>query len=127
MSNQVVSPLAAAIICMGTAAHAAQPGTQITVRDFIGPKGWTSIVPMDLNGDKLTDLLFYNKKTGRAEYSIATNAPGRQVIVKSLVAPTGWTALIPMNLNGDSLSPLLNLTDLLSYNATTGRTVLSTG
>jgi hypothetical protein len=43
--------LAAAVVCLGTAAHAAQPGDQIIVKDLIAAKGWTSIVPMNLNGD----------------------------------------------------------------------------
>jgi hypothetical protein len=71
MSRRVVLPLAAAVICAGTAAHAGQPGDQIVVKDFVGPKGWTSIVPMDLNGDTGTDLLSYNKTTGRTVYSVA--------------------------------------------------------
>ena len=39
------------------------------VKDSVGSKGWTSIVPMNLNGDALTDLLSYNKTTGRTVYS----------------------------------------------------------
>ena len=46
-------------------------GGQQIVRDLIASKGWTSVVPMRLNGDSLTDLLSYNKRTGRAVYSVA--------------------------------------------------------
>ena len=74
---------------------------------------------MNLNGDHLTDLLSYNKNTGRAVYSIGASPPGTQVIVKDTIAPKGWTSIVPMNLNGDGL------TDLLFYNKTTGRTVYS--
>ena len=41
------------------------------MRDLIAAKGWTAVVPMKLNGDNLTDLLSYNKTTGRAVYSVA--------------------------------------------------------
>jgi hypothetical protein len=83
--------------------------------------GWTVIVPMNLNGDGYTDLLWYNTATGLAVYSVAV--PGgvySQSPVASVNAATGWTAIIPMNINGDSLS------DLLSYNVTTGQVVYST-
>ena len=41
------------------------------------------------------------------------------MIVKDLVAAKGWTAIVPLKLNGD------NLTDMLSYNANTGRAIYS--
>ena len=96
------------------------------MKDFVGPKGWTSvIVPMDLNGDKLARTCFsYNKTTGRAVFSTCPpSLRERRWSSRAVFAPTGWTALVPMSLNGDCHA----LTDLLSYNATTGRTVLSTG
>ena len=31
---------------------------------------------MNLNGDRLTDLLSYNATTGRAVYSVAASPPG---------------------------------------------------
>lgn len=111
---------AAATICMGTTAHAAI-GDQIIVRDLIASKGWTSVVPMNLNGDRLTDLLSYNATTGRAVYSVGANPPGSQVIVRDLIASKGWTSVVPVHLNGDFL------TDLISYNAKTGRAVYSVG
>jgi hypothetical protein len=69
---------------------------------------------MELNGDGLTDLLSYNATTGRAIYSVGTDAPGEQEIVKDVAAAKGWTLVVPIELNGDGL------TDLLSYNRTTG-------
>lgn len=111
---------AVAATCLGTAAHAA-PGDQTIVNDLIASKGWTAVVPMNLNGDGLTDLLSYNAKSGRAVYSTGTDQPGTQVIVKDLAASQGWTAVVPLRLNGDSL------TDLLSYNAKSGRAVYSIG
>jgi hypothetical protein len=97
-------------------AHSAV-GDQIIVKDLIASKGWTALVPMDVNGDRLTDLLSYNKNTGRAVYSLGSSPSGDQIIVKDLIASRGWTALVPMKLNND------RLTDLLSYNAKTGRAV----
>jgi hypothetical protein len=44
---------------------------------------------------------------------------GEQQIVKDVTAAKGWTAVVPMAPNGDGL------TDLLSYNATTGRAIYS--
>ena len=35
------------------------------VKDVFFPPGWTSLVPMSLNGDFLTDLLSYNATTGQ--------------------------------------------------------------
>jgi hypothetical protein len=61
---------AATMICMGTTAHAAA-GDQIIVKDLVAAKGWTAVVPLKLNGDGLTDMLSYNKDTGRAIYSVA--------------------------------------------------------
>jgi hypothetical protein len=46
-------------------------------------------------------------------------ATGDQIIVRDLVTSKGSTSVVPMNLNND------NPTDLLSYNATTGRAVYS--
>ncbi|MGD9511740.1 MAG: hypothetical protein AB7X49_24695 [Geminicoccaceae bacterium] len=114
------SALLLAAMCFGTAANAAV-GDQIIARDLIASKGWTAVVPMNLNGDRLTDLLSYNAKTGRAVYSVAADPPGTQVIVRDLIASKGWTAIVPVHLNGDVL------TDMISYNAGTGRTVYSIG
>jgi len=79
-------------------------------------QGWTSIVPMNINNDNLTDLLFYNASTGLAVYTVGdASAPfGRQRVVFSTNASPGFTSIVPMNINSDSL------TDLLSYNAATG-------
>ena len=99
----------------------AQPGEQRIVKQVNASKQWTSIVPMKLNSDSLTDLLSYNSTTGLAIYSLGTSAPGEQKIVKQVDAAKGWTSIIPMNLNNDGL------TDLLSYNSTTGLAIYSVG
>ena len=48
-------------------------------------------------------------------------ATGDQIFVRDLVTSKGSTLVVPMDLNNDSL------TDLLTYNATTGRAVYSLG
>jgi hypothetical protein len=94
---------------------------QVIVREVDAAKGWTLVVPMNINGDGLTDFLSYNANTGKAVYSVGTNVPGEQKIVKEVDAAKGWTSIVPMNINGDGL------TDLLSYNANTGKAVYSVG
>ena len=61
--------IAAAMVCVGTTAHAA-PGDQVIVKDLVAAKGWTAIVPLNLDDDGRTDMLSYNKTTGRAIYSV---------------------------------------------------------
>ena len=104
-----------------TPAHTTQPGEQEIVKQVNAAPGWTSIVPMNMNNDGLTDLLSYNATTGLAVYSIGTSTPGEQKIVKQVNAAPRWTSIVPMNMNNDGL------TDLLSYNATTGLAVYSIG
>jgi len=48
----------------------AAPDDQVIVKDFTASAGWTSVVPINLNGDGLTDFLSYNATTGRAVYSV---------------------------------------------------------
>ena len=94
---------------------------QTIVNDFAAAPGWTSVVPMTLNGDDRTDLVSYNAVTGQADYSLAVTAPScpagvscGQQVASTVAASPGWTSVVPMDLNGDGL------TDLLSYNAATG-------
>jgi hypothetical protein len=87
----------------------------VAVRD--AALGWTSIVPMRMNDDSLTDLLSYNAATGLAIYSIGDGVS--QTIVRTVNAAPGWTSIVPFDLNGDGL------TDLLSYNAATGQAIFS--
>lgn len=94
--------------------------TQQVVASITAARGWTSIVPLNINNDFASDLLSYNAKTGEAVYSVAvqTGCPSGvycgQQVVRSTTAATGWTSIVPMTLNSDSL------TDLLSYNSATG-------
>ena len=98
-------------------------GDQKIVRRINASKGWTTIVPMDidLGNDGLTDLLSYNATTGLAVYSVATNVPGDQKTVRLVNASKGWTSVVPMNIDSSPQDiDHYSLTDLLSYNATTG-------
>ena len=108
-----------AVSCLAIATSAglfgAGPGDQINVMTVNGAKGWTSVVPMKMNGDYLTDLLWYNVHTGQYAYSVATSNPGEQRVVTQGIGGAGWTSVVPMNINGDQL------TDLLWYNAHTGQ------
>jgi len=89
---------------------------QAVLIDVRSTRGWTSIIPMDLNDDSLTDLLSYNATTGRAVYSVNTGGGGQTVLLDVGSTP-GWTSIVPMKLNDDGL------TDFLRYNAMTGRAV----
>jgi hypothetical protein len=64
----------------GLPSQAAGPNQQVIYPLVNAALGWTSITPLDLNGDALTDLLSYNSATGAAYYSIGI-APGVQQIV----------------------------------------------
>jgi SNF family Na+-dependent transporter len=92
-------------------------GDQKVVRDVVAAKGWTSIVPMSLDGFPPTDLLSYNAATGQAVFSVGIGM-GDQKVVRDVVAAKGWTSIVPMS-NG------INLTGLVSYNAKTGHAVFS--
>jgi hypothetical protein len=105
------------------------PGIQTTLFSYnqgdcrdICAQGWTSIVPMNLNNDSLTDLLFYNATTGLSVFAVgAMSEP--PTMVAAVSAATGWTSVVPMNIDND----VGGLTDLLSYNAVTGLAVYSKG
>src|SRR5687767_3551955 len=48
-----------ATVCAATSANAAA-GDQTIVKDLVATKGWTAVIPLNLNGDSLTDMLSYN-------------------------------------------------------------------
>lgn len=49
----------------------ASPGDQKIVKDYTAAKGWTSIIPMNVDPNiDGTDLLSYNSETGHAIVSI---------------------------------------------------------
>ena len=96
-------------------------GDQKIVKDYVAATGWTSIVPMNVDGKAPTDYLSYNATTGRAIVSVGIGEAGEQTIVKDYVAAKGWTSLVPMDVDGKDPD------DLLSYNATTGRAIVSVG
>ena len=56
---------------------------------------------------------------GLAIYSTGGSPPGSQQVVATANAAPGWTSIVPMNLSNSGL------TDLLSYNGTTGLAVYS--
>jgi hypothetical protein len=64
----------------------------------------------------------YNPTTGRAIVSMAVGTAGEQKIVKDYAAAAGWTSLVPLNVDCDG-----GRTDFLSYNAATGRAIVSVG
>jgi hypothetical protein len=106
------------------------PGARRTVRTVEAAPGWTTVVPMNLDYQPVTDLLSYNATTGLSIYSVAASPsrPGVQTIVSILkqadcrdLCAQGWTSIVPMNINGDAL------TDLLFYNAATGLAIQSVG
>jgi hypothetical protein len=78
---------------------------------------------VDSDGSFLTDYLSYNASTGRAIVSVGVGNVGDQRIVRDYVAAPGWTSIVPMKVDRD----FFGLTDLLSYNATTGRAIVSVG
>ena len=55
VSYNAATGRAAFSIGIGTA------GDQKVVRDVVAAQGWTSIVPMNIDGNGLTDLLSYNQ------------------------------------------------------------------
>jgi hypothetical protein len=99
-------------------------GDQKIVKDYTAEKGWSSIVPMNVDCDPggLTDYLSYNALTGRAIVSIGIGVSGDQKIVKDYTAARGWTIIMPMNVDGKD-----SVTDLLSYNKVNGRSIVSVG
>jgi len=98
-------------------------GEQKIVKDSMAATGWTAIVPLNVDGTGGDDLLSYNAATGRAIVSVAVGDKGDQRIVKDYVAAQGWTAIVPINVDNDAAAR----TDFISYNARTGRAIVSIG
>jgi uncharacterized membrane-anchored protein len=98
-------------------------GEQKIVKDYVAASGWTSIVPLNVDAREPDDLLSYNGRTGRTIVSVGVGFSGEQTIVKDYAASPGWTSIVPMNIDSDPQGR----TDFLSYNATTGRAVVSIG
>jgi hypothetical protein len=105
---------------------ASDPDRQLANAERVG---WTTIVPLDLNGDGLTDLLSYSATTGLATYSIGKSSPSSstdvdypQQVVKSVNAGVGWTSIVPLKTASNQ-----GYSDLLFYNAASGLTVYTVG
>src|SRR5664279_2325412 len=71
--------------------------SQTIVNTVNAAPGFTSIVPFDLNGDGLTDLLSYNAATGLGFYSIATGLGVQKVEGQAAQGATGWTSIVPVS------------------------------
>ena len=98
------------------------PGSQVIVRDLNASPGWTSVVPMLINGGDVTDLLSYNASDRPGGLLDHHRCSGLSISFSgTCLPPQGWTSVVPMKLNAGTE------TDLLSYNATTGRAVYSIG
>jgi hypothetical protein len=93
----------------------ASPSSQTIVRTVNAAPGWTSIVPFDLSGDGLTDLLSYNVVSGLAFYSIANAAGEQQVVGPAVQGAAGWSVIVPMKLTPDPAGVTRGLTDLFFY------------
>jgi hypothetical protein len=65
ITKVISAPTGRAIYSLATSV----PGAQQIVLDVTAAKGWTSVVPMNINGNVLTDLLSYNRTTGRVVFS----------------------------------------------------------
>src|SRR5262245_54528665 len=51
-------------------------GDQRIVRDYTAARGWSLIVPINVDGNALTDSLSYNATTGRAIVSVGIGTSG---------------------------------------------------
>jgi hypothetical protein len=119
--KSVIPALLAVFVATAIPPTYAEPGDQKIIRDVVAAKGWTSIVPMNINDDGLTDFLSYNAETGQAVFSVGIGNAGDQKVVRDVAAAKGWTSIVPMNIDSTGLN------DLLSYNAATGHAVFSVG
>jgi hypothetical protein len=73
-SQQKSTRKALLAVLVFTVSHALTPvyaglGDQHTVLEVQAAKGWTAVVPININGNVLIDLLSYNRTTGQAVYS----------------------------------------------------------
>ena len=82
-------------------------GDQRIVKDYTAARRWTLIVPMNVDGNALTDYLSYNATTGHAIVSVGVGASGDQKIVKDYMAAKGWTSIVPMNVDCDAAEPTI--------------------
>ncbi len=76
---------------------------------------WTTIAPIDINGDGRDELLFYNARTGK--FSIRKVTSKGQVSGAAIRQGTlgkGWTTLVGVDFHPDAND------ELILYNATTG-------
>ena len=86
---------------------------------------WSDIIPINLNNDDITDLLFYSPSEGTGEFYTVTSSGTLNLVATHTDWRSSWSKIIPINLNNDGI------TDLLFYSPTehTGEfyTVTSSG
>lgn len=76
---------------------------------------WSHIVPVNLNDDKMDDLLFYNQNNGEAKFYYNKNGAITPVSDKPQSWSKDWSSIVPVEVNDDKV------TDLLFYNLKSGR------
>jgi N,N-dimethylformamidase beta subunit-like, C-terminal len=108
-------------LVMGIGTQSGPVGISSYPLDITGSAGWTTIVPVNMNGDSTTDYLFYNAVSGRLLIAIGAPGGGISSYPMDSTHSVGWTTIVPANINGDSV------TDYLLYNAVSGRLVMGIG
>ena len=92
-------------------------GGLVSLKDHNGwSSRWTKVVPGNFGGSGYTDLLFYDRRTGDAEFC-TSDGSGKVKTIRKVEGRwrTSWTHIIPGNFGGGGL------TDLLFYEGSTGR------
>jgi hypothetical protein len=64
--------------------------------------GWTSIVPIDLDGDGFDEILFYRSSDGLFRYYTVRNGHISTPLAAGDGYTTGWDAISAVDLDGDS-------------------------
>lgn len=76
--------------------------TATPVTSGVWTSGWTSITPIDLNGDGRDELLFYRKSDGLFRYySVKANGSISSPILAGDGYTTGWDTITAVDLDGD--------------------------
>ncbi len=75
---------------------------------------WTQIIPVNLNNDAVTDLLFYSPSEGTGQFYTVTPNGNIKLIKTYTDWRSTWSQIIPVNINND------RVTDLLFYSPSEG-------
>ena len=76
------------------------------LRSLAWDKTWDLIVPGQFGGDGRTDLLFYDRETGRGEF-YATDGAGKITLLRAHAWDKTWDLIVPGQFNGDGWTDLL--------------------